>query len=88
MCIPHNREVMKRQNANLEILRMIEKEIVKHPYLRFHQILFILGINEFPEGKEGEDVYVDKYNEEPFITLTRMKQNEENRSDRGEIPSS
>lgn len=76
---------MTRQEANIKIaeklLEICKSEDSKH--LRFHQILFNLGINEFSEGTKNDmnkmsfnssvTTFKDKYNEESSLTLKNMK---------------
>jgi hypothetical protein len=84
---------MTRQEANKIILNQISAMVEGAPDLRFHQILFNIGINkrEIVNVKEGDVggrimsfknekyMYQDLYNEESIKTLERIsKVNDEN----------
>lgn len=63
----------KRQEANRKIVSMISEQVEEHPELRFIQILWNLGI--IRQNVDGE--IIDKFCEEPWITLTIMENNNE-----------
>jgi hypothetical protein len=67
---------MNRQEANREILKKIEDMVENQPELRFHQILFILGINknitDVPLNYKGRFVCEDLFAEESIITLEKI----------------
>lgn len=63
----------KRQEANREIVKRITEVIEKHPEQRFVQILWGLGI--ISSNVDGE--ILDRFYEEPWITLTRVENNYE-----------
>ena len=53
--------VTKRLNDNIEILSLLSEYLIKHPHLRFSQLMWLLD-----EGKEY-------FYEEPESTLNRYK---------------
>ena len=59
----------KRQEANREIIKKISEIVEKYPQQRFIQILF--GLNIIRQNKDGE--ILDKFYEEPWITLMLME---------------
>lgn len=62
-----------RQKANREIVKRITEVIEKHPEQRFIQILWGLGV--ITSDINGE--ILDRFYEEPWITLTRLENNYE-----------
>lgn len=70
---PDNKYDAKRQKANKDIVKLINQYIDKYPEQRFIQILWNLGIIQ--QNKDGE--ILDKYCEEPWITLMRIGGNNE-----------
>ena len=71
---------MTREEANIEILSILEKEIERFPEGRFHQILYNIYINEMdPEFKDGKPTGLmiprDLHHEESEKTLERIKIN-------------
>lgn len=64
--------IERRQDANLDILTIIEEEVMKYPDLRFGQILVNLGIIEY-ERCDGIPTTKDPFNEESVVTLNRIK---------------
>lgn len=50
-------QIHDRQSYNLKCLKVVRSMIDQHPYLRFGQILYTLGLNK------------DLFNEEPNITF-------------------
>ena len=69
---------MERQLANLLILQLLENIIIKHPDLRFGQILcnYILSTCQSEIGSPHID---DPFYEESWITLNRLKKKYDNR---------
>ena len=63
----------KRQEANREIVKRITDVIEKHPEQRFIQILW--GLDVISSDINGE--ILDRFYEEPWITLTRVENNYE-----------
>jgi len=69
---------MTRQEANFELLNILSKLVVKHPYLRFNQILIdseVLEMDEVLCNGERENVIKDSFYEESEDTLKRVKKN-------------
>jgi hypothetical protein len=64
--------IERRQDANLDILTIIEEAVMKYPGLRFGQILVNLGIIEY-ELCGDIPITKDPFNEESVITLNRIK---------------
>lgn len=58
-----------RQQANRAILERIASEVEAHPYLRFGQLLTILGVLTVREAGQIND----PFHEESAVTLARMK---------------
>ena len=54
-------DVTKRLSKNIEILNLLSEYLMKHPNLRFSQLMWCLD--------EGEDHFY----EEPEVTLRRYK---------------
>lgn len=69
--------IVRRQQANQEILRNIEEMVNKHPDLRFGQILVNLGIIEYERNTYDETLITkDPFNEESVVTLNRIRKND------------
>ena len=69
--------IVRRQQANQEILRNIEEMVNKHPDLRFGQILVNLGIIEYERNTYDETLITkDPFNEESIVTLNRIRKND------------
>ena len=69
--------IVRRQQANREILRNIEEMVNKHPDLRFGQILVNLGIIEYERNTYDETLITkDPFNEESIVTLNRIRKND------------
>lgn len=64
--------IERRQDANLDILTIIEEAVMKYPDLRFGQILVNLDIIEY-ELCGDIPITKDPFNEESVITLNRIK---------------
>lgn len=64
--------IERRQDANLDILTIIEEAVMKYPDLRFGQILVNLDIIEY-ELCGNIPITKDPFNEESVITLNRIK---------------
>ena len=64
--------IERRQDANLDILTIIEEAVMKYPDLRFGQILVNLGIIEY-ERCGDIPTTKDPFNEESVVTLNRIK---------------
>lgn len=60
-----------RLSCNLEILEFLREAVISHPYLRFCQLLSILGINEFVDVN-GQQYIKDNFNVESLETLRRL----------------
>lgn len=60
-------KITKRQKYNRELLKIISKEVEKHPELRFIQLLWGLGIINAE----------DRFYEEPDITLNRIRKDDD-----------
>lgn len=56
----------KRQSANRELLKLIEKAIESYPNLRFNQLLINMSVYES---------WIDPFYEESDVTLQRVKEN-------------
>ena len=54
-------DVTKRLSKNIEILNLLSEYLMKHPNIRFSQLMWCLD--------EGED----HFHEEPEVTLRRYK---------------
>lgn len=65
---------MSRKEANMEIVRLIVNYLNMHPDLRFSQALVNLDVS-FDLSKEMGlySGHVLEYNEEPEVTLERVK---------------
>jgi hypothetical protein len=59
---------------NLRILGILIKFLKKNPDIRFIQALYALQIIQWIYIKEGQVTAVDKFNEEPDITLKNLKE--------------
>lgn len=70
--------IVRRQQANLEILKNIEEMVNKYPDLRFGQILVNLGIIQYQRDPASFDIIgiKDPFNEESVVTLNRMRKND------------
>ena len=69
--------IVRRQQANREILKNIEEMVNKHPDLRFGQILVNLGIIEYERNTYDETLITkDPFNEESVVTLNRIRKND------------
>ena len=70
--------IVRRQQANQEILRNIEEMVNKHPDLRFGQILVNLGIIQYQRDPASFDIIGNKdpFNEESVVTLNRIRKND------------
>lgn len=69
--------IVRRQQANREILKNIEEMVNKHPDLRFGQILVNLGIIEYERNTYDETLITkDPFNEESIVTLNRIRKND------------
>jgi hypothetical protein len=70
---------MDRKDANEKILKILQEEVEKNgEHLRFGQILFNLGINEFSNRtnpENGNFLLRDIYNDEPSKILDRVLKN-------------
>lgn len=70
--------IVRRQQANQEILRNIEEMVNKHPDLRFGQILVNIGIIQYQRDPASFDIIgiKDPFNEESVVTLNRIRKND------------
>lgn len=62
-----------------EILLLIEKELVENKDVRFTQVLFALGINQFADKEspcKRDYLFRDNYNDSDSIVLDRIKNRE------------
>ena len=73
---PSQDELPVRQEANLDLVDLIETEVRRWPDLRFGQILANLGIIEYlpREGFDGPLTVRDPFHEESAETLRRVTQ--------------
>jgi hypothetical protein len=67
---------MTRRDANLAILTQLATQTLRHPYLRFHQLLQVLDINEL-EVSAAAPVVKDKFYEESTETLSKLKRRDD-----------
>ena len=72
-------KIAQRQQSNVEILQIIGETVMKHPDLRFGQILAMLDIIQYETvnridllGAHGTEP-VDPFYEESVDTLTRVR---------------
>lgn len=65
---------MNRQEANKQILTVLDQIVTSSPDLRFHQILHILSI-EKQEIINGRSMCEDLFHEESEETLKRIQNN-------------
>lgn len=70
--------IVRRQQANREILKNIEEMVNKYPDLRFGQILVNLGVIQYQRDPASFDIIgiKDPFNEESVVTLNRMRKND------------
>lgn len=70
--------IVRRQQANREILKNIEEMVNKYPDLRFGQILVNLGIIQYQRDPASFDIIgiKDPFNEESVVTLNRIRKND------------
>ena len=64
---------MSRQKENEIILEKIRSYIKTNPNIRFIQALWNLGIITAENSITGGLIIEDRYNEESFTTINRMK---------------
>lgn len=64
----------QRLEYNLKIVDKLKELVTKYPELRFHQLLFNIGIIE-SNGfvSNGQMLAKDKYGEEPNTTLKKLE---------------
>ncbi len=64
---------MKRQEANQELLKVLEKLVKENPDQRFHQILRNYGFIVDEPSKDGPPVWINEFYSEPDKVLERVK---------------
>lgn len=64
---------MSRQKENEIILSVIQNYLKNNPNIRFIQALWNLGIITAENSITGGLIIEDRYHEEPFTTINRMK---------------
>ena len=64
---------MSRQKENEIILSVIQNYLKNNPNIRFIQALWNLGIITAENSITGGLIIEDRYYEEPFTTINRMK---------------
>lgn len=64
---------MKRQEANQELLKILEKLVKENPDQRFHQILRNYGFIVDKSSQDGPPIWINEFYSEPDKVLERVQ---------------
>lgn len=69
-------DISQRKEYNLKIVEKLREQIEKYPHLRFHQLLWHLGITEANQEMINHiprSIIEDKFYEEPDVTFAKIE---------------